>query len=75
MLSMTNPRYPVQVELQSSHPLALVSAVRQALRRFGVEAGEIQQFCRQAFAHRDDPEALRQLCSRWATVKAPLPEE
>ena len=75
MLSMSNPRYPsVQVELNSSHPLALVSAIRQAMRRSGVDSREIHRFSQEAFATQDDPEQLHRLCRRWALIKAPLPK-
>ena len=75
MLLMSNPRYPAaHVELRSANPLALVSAVRQALRRSGVDAHEIGRFCQEAFETQDDPQQLWQLCSRWARIKAPFPQ-
>ena len=75
MLLMSNPRYPAAcVELRSTNPLALVSAVRQALRRSGVEASEIHRFCQEAFDTQDDPQQLWQVCRRWARVKAPFPQ-
>jgi hypothetical protein len=75
MLLMSNPRYPTaQVELRSTHPLALVSAVRQALRRSGVDSGEIHRFNEAAFESYNDPQQLWQLCRQWAKVKAPFPE-
>lgn len=61
------PRYPqVRVQVCSDNPLALISAVRHALRRAGVPREEIQTFSQQAFAGgRSD---LRTVCQGWARI-------
>lgn len=60
------PRYPdIRIRLSTDHPLAMVSAVRHALRRSGVAHGEIQRFCEQALA---GPASPREICAAWAVV-------
>ncbi|MEM6454368.1 MAG: hypothetical protein AAF772_04665 [Acidobacteriota bacterium] len=66
-----NPRYPnIQIDqLNSRHPLAMVSAVRQAMRRHGVDAHEIRQFSAEALA--DQRTDAREVCAAWATIASP----
>lgn len=64
-------RYPeLHVSLHSGHPLALVSAVRHALRRAGVDAEQISTFSRQALGPRST-ERARRVCNEWVHVDAP----
>ncbi|RMH15661.1 MAG: hypothetical protein D6696_20050 [Acidobacteria bacterium] len=61
------PRYPqIHVRLRTDHPLAMVSAVRHALRRSGVARREIRRFCEQALS-RDG--TVREICEAWADLK------
>lgn len=62
------PRYPeIRVRLHSRNPFAIVSAVRLAMRKSSVDAGEIQRFSDEAM--RDErPEHMRTVCSRWVQV-------
>jgi SOS response regulatory protein OraA/RecX len=61
-------RYPhLRVALRSEHPLALVAAVRQELRRAGIDSDEIEHFSREALSD-DDPERARQICAQWVDV-------
>ncbi len=63
------PRYPdIQVRLRSNNPFALVSAVRQALRRSQVDPGEILRFTEEALCS-DEPQRMREICSDWAKVQ------
>jgi hypothetical protein len=63
------PRYPqIQVRLHSSNPFALISAVRLAMRRSRVDAGEIDRFTEEALGT-DEPQRMRQVCSSWAQVE------
>ncbi|MEM7479775.1 MAG: hypothetical protein AAF481_01265 [Acidobacteriota bacterium] len=62
-------RYPkIEVSSRSAHPLALIGATRQALRRAGIGRPEIEQFSGQAFGS-GDPATI---CGRWVrlTVEA-----
>lgn len=64
-----SPRYPqIEVELASSNPFALVSAIRQALRHSGAEQGEIHRFTADALEHRE-PEHIRRVCADWAKIR------
>lgn len=68
---MSVPRYPeVRVRVESGNPSALVSALRQALRRAGVDRSEIALFSDEAMRNAD-PAAIRRVCSRWARFEAP----
>lgn len=62
------PRYPdIRIHLHSHNPFALVSAVRQALRRSRVDAGEIHRFTEEALRS-DEPSRIRDVCASWASV-------
>lgn len=64
-------RYPdIHVTVRSSNPLALVAAVRQALRKAGVESSQIRSFSQQALAN-EDPGKIRQTCRAWVDTQAP----
>lgn len=64
-------RYPqIWVRVRSSNPLAVISAVRSALRQAGVERTEIERFSRQAFTTHDLDE-LGSICRSWVSVEAP----
>lgn len=66
---MLMPRYPeIQVRLHSRNPFALVSAVRQALRRSHVDAGEIDRFTEEALQE-EEPRRVREICQEWAAVE------
>jgi hypothetical protein len=61
--------YPeIRVQLHSRNPFALVSAVRQALRRYRVGALEIDRFTQEAMSD-PEPERMRQVCASWAAVE------
>ncbi len=63
------PRYPdIQVRLRSNNPFALISAVRQALRRSRVDPGEILRFTEEALRS-EEPQRMREICSDWAEVE------
>ncbi len=63
------PRYPdIQVRLHTENPFALVSAVRFALRRSHVDAGEIRRFTEEAF-RAEEPSRMRDVCSSWTQVE------
>ena len=65
----TMPRYPdIQIQLHSHNPFALVSAVRQELRRRHVDAGEIARFTAEALSS-EEPTHVRDVCTSWATVE------
>ena len=65
---MAEPRYPqIHVEVRSPNPLALVAAVRYALRRAKVERSEIRRFTNEAFAFAGRIPA-RRICARWVDV-------
>ncbi len=64
------PRYPkISVEIQSDNPLALVAAVREALRLAHVQRAEISRFSDQAFACRSSRE-MRRICEEWVRLEA-----
>ena len=62
------PRYPqIRVRIASRNPLALVAAVRHALRRAHVDPGEIRRFSEEALGgSRGDKR--RRVCARWVNV-------
>ncbi len=67
---MNPPRYPqIEVCTRSANPLALVAAVRQALRQVHVDREEIRQFSSEALTARD-PCRSRQICGHWVNVTA-----
>ena len=63
------PRYPeIRVHVESKNPLALVAAVREAMRRAQVERSEITRFSEEALGEHDD-QMSRQICSRWVWIE------
>jgi hypothetical protein len=68
--STTRPRYPeIEVRVARPHPLLVIGATRQALRRAGVAKPQIDDFSAQAFAS-DDPPSV---CRRWVRLVVQLP--
>ena len=62
------PRYPeVRVRLHSRNPFAIVSAVRQGLRRCRVDDREIARFTEEALRS-EEPDRMREVCTAWAAV-------
>ena len=67
-----SPRYPqIHVKVRSHNPLALVGAVRMALRRAGIGPREVHRFSNLAMAHCDSSR-LVQICDQWVHVDAPV---
>ena len=65
---MAQPRYPeISVESHSHNPLALVAAVREALRLAHVENSEISRFSDQALTKRE-PQRIREVCQKWVIL-------
>ena len=63
------PRYPdIHVHLHSRNPLALVSAVRTALRRSRIDEYEIRRFTNEALKDRE-PARIRHVCEAWTQVE------
>ena len=63
-----SPRYPdIHVRLRSSNPYALVSAVRQELRRAHIGEVEVFRFTEEALEN-EEPDRMRRVCDRWADV-------
>ncbi len=68
-MTLMAPRYPeIQISLHSSNPFALISAVRLALRRSRIHAGEIDRFTEEALSS-EEPQQMRQVCADWAAVE------
>ena len=62
------PRYPdIRVTVRSSNPLALIAAVRCALRRAQVEKDEIRRFSEEAFSRRSHL-GRQEVCQDWVRV-------
>ncbi len=62
------PRYPqIRVHTESRNPLALVAAVRLALRRARVDPNEIRRFSEEALAGSEN-DSRRRVCARWVEV-------
>jgi hypothetical protein len=65
-----SPLYPAaRVRLRSRNPIALVSAVRLALRRAGADHDEIDRFTEEALGAAD-PAEIRRSCRRWVLLDA-----
>jgi hypothetical protein len=63
------PLYPeIRVALRSRNRFALVSAIRQGLRRAGTPPAEIDRFSQEALSTQD-PRVLVELCSRWVRLE------
>jgi hypothetical protein len=62
------PLYPeVRVSLRSPNRFALVSAIRQELRRAGTPRAEIERFSQEALTTQD-PRHFEEICSRWVRL-------
>ena len=62
------PRYPeIRVQVESQNPLALVAAVREALRLARVQRSEISEFSDEAFAS-DSPQDVAEVCKEWVRL-------
>jgi hypothetical protein len=62
------PLYPdVHISLRSRNRYALVSAIRQAMRRAGTSRGDIEAFSREALTTQDAGR-FEELCSRWVVM-------
>ena len=69
MAMASEPRYPkIFVEIESRNPLALVAAVREALRLARVKRSEISAFSNEAFST-DSPKGVTQVCQEWVQLK------
>lgn len=66
---MVKPRYPgIRVSLRTRNSLAVVAAIRQALRRAGASPEEIELFSHEAMSTAGSEERLR-VCLEWADVE------
>ncbi len=65
----SEPRYPkICVEIESTNPLALVAAVREAMRLAHVQRSEISQFSDEAFST-DSPKEMERVCQQWVHLE------
>jgi len=65
----SQPRYPkISVEIESQNPLALVAAVREAMRLARIKRSEISRFSDEAFA-KDSPTGVKQICAKWVCLQ------
>ena len=64
------PMYPeIRVSLRSRNRYALVSAIRQSLRRAGTPHDEIQRFSQEALSTQD-ARRFEEVCSQWVLLDA-----
>lgn len=69
------PLYPdVRVSLRSRNRFALVSAIRQGLRRAGTSQDVIERFSQEALTTQD-PQRFEELCDRWVRLEHPGPDQ
>jgi hypothetical protein len=65
---VVQPRYPdICVESHSHNPLALVAAVREAMRLAHIETKEIRRFSDQALTA-PEPNRIREVCRNWVML-------
>ena len=70
MSPTVGPRYPeLKVSTRSENPLALIAAVRQALRQARIDRDEIGKFSDAAFQD-PSPDRRRAVCRSWVSVQA-----
>ena len=70
------PLYPeIRVTLRSRNRFALVSAIRQGLRRAGTSHDEIERFSREALTTIQDPQRFEELCDRWVRLEHCGPDQ
>lgn len=68
------PRYPkIRVEVRSCHPLAVVGAVRQALRKARIGHSEILRFSEQALGSGAAAADLEAICAEWVRLEVASP--
>jgi hypothetical protein len=64
------PRFPeVEVSLRSNNPVALIAAVRLALRQAHVDQELIGEFSDRAF-ETADPQRQRRVCRSWVSISS-----
>ena len=67
----TVPFYPeVHVSLRSRNRFALVSAIRQGLRRAGTSHDEIDRFSQEALSEQDS-RRFEEICKAWVWLERP----
>ena len=65
----SKPRYPkISVGIESKNPLALVAAVREAMRLAHVKRSEISRFSDQALAT-DSAKGVKRICEEWVCLE------
>lgn len=65
------PLYPeIRVSLRSRNRFALVSAIRQGLRKAGTCPAEIERFSQEALSVQD-PHQFEEICSQWVRLEVP----
>jgi hypothetical protein len=63
---MTDPLYPqIHVHTESGNPIALVAAVRQAMRQAHCRRSEIERFSLEALSRDRN---VQRVCIRWVCV-------
>ncbi len=68
----STPLYPdIRVTMRSSNPLALIAAVRCALRRAHVEKEEIRRFSEEVFSRTSEADR-QEVCRHWVRVERPV---
>lgn len=66
--------YPdIRLSLHSRNRFALVSAIRQMLRRAGTSHDEIERFSREALTTQD-PQRFEELCDEWVRREGSGPD-
>jgi hypothetical protein len=67
---LMGPLYPdIRVSLRTRNRYAVVSAIRQGLRRAGKPPAEIDRFSQEALMIQD-PRSLEELCSQWVRLES-----
>jgi hypothetical protein len=65
----SQPRYPkISVGIESENPLALVAAVREALRLAHVKRSEISRFSNEAFST-ESLNDVKEICEEWVCLE------
>jgi hypothetical protein len=67
---LMEPLYPeIRIALRSRNRYAVVSAIRQGLRRAGRPSAEIDRFSQEALMIQD-PRRLEELCNQWVRLES-----
>jgi hypothetical protein len=67
---LMGPLYPeIRISLRSRNRYAVVSAIRQGLRRAGRPPAEIDRFSQEALLIQD-PRHLEELCGQWVRLES-----